>query len=195
MSERRVMVQCTVSIDGYSSGPRGAGHDTWLYEHAMRPATGEYFEGIWRGCSTALMGRNNYIGFHGVWPGITADPATDPRTRDLGRWLCSVEKGVVSTTLPESQATWENTRVFRDAGEAVKTLKAEPGRDILVLNSAKLIQSLLAAGLVDDLRLVVVPVLLGGGLRLLPDGVCGGWDLASSTTLPDGALGVHYQRR
>jgi dihydrofolate reductase len=195
MTERRVMIQCTISIDGYSSGPSGPEHDTWLYEHAMRPATGEYFEGIWRGCSTALMGRNNYVGFHGVWPGITEDPATDPRTRDLGRWLCSVEKGVVSTTLQESQATWENTRIFRDANEAVKTLKAEPGRDILVLNSAKLIQSMLTAGLVDDLRLVVVPVLLGGGLRLLPDGVSGSWDLASSTTLPDGALGVHYQRR
>ena len=122
------------------------------------------------------------------------DPATDPRTRDLDRWLCSVEKGVVSTTLQEQEATWENTRVFRDAGQAVATLKAEPGRDILVLNSATLIQSLLAAGLVDDLRLAVVPVLTGGGLRLLPDGVSGAWGLASSTTLPDGALGLHYRR-
>jgi len=189
------MVHCSVSIDGYSSGPGGPEHDTWLHEHALLPATGEYFEGIWRGCSTALMGRINHVGFHGVWPGITDDPATDPRSRDLGRWLCSVEKGVVSTTLPESEATWEDTRVFRDAGEAVATLKPEPGRDILVLNSAKLIQSMLAADLVDDLRLSVVPVLLGGGLRLLPDGVSGAWDLVSSTTLPDGALGVHYQRR
>lgn len=81
----------------------------------------------------------------------------------------------MSTTLPESEATWENTRVFRDAGEAVATVKAEPGRDILVLNSATLIQSMLAADLVDDLRLAIVPVLLGGGLRLLPDGVCGAW--------------------
>ena len=189
------MVHCTVSIDGYSSGPGGTDHDTWLYEHAMQPATGEYFEGIWRGCSTALMGRTNYVGFYSVWPGITADPATDPRTRDLGRWLCSVEKCVVSTTLPESEATWENTRVFRDANDAVATLKAEQGRDILVLNSATLIQSLLAANRVDDLRLVVVPVILGGGLRLLPDGVSRAWDLVSSTTLPDGALGVHYQLR
>jgi dihydrofolate reductase len=195
MSERRVIAHCVISIDGYSSGPEGPAHDTWLYEHVMRPATEEYFEGIWRGCSTALLGRNNYQGFHAVWPGITADPATDPRTRDLGRWLCSVEKGVVSTTLPESEATWESSRVFRDAGQAVATLRAEPGRDILVLNSAKLIQSMLAAGLVDDLRLAVVPVLLGGGLRLLPDGVSTAWTLASATTLPDGALGVHYQRR
>jgi len=56
-----------------------------------------------------------------------------------------------------------------------------------VLNSAKLIQSMLTAGLVDDLRLAVVPVLLGGGLRLLPDGVSTAWNLASATTLPDGA--------
>jgi dihydrofolate reductase len=77
----------------------------------------------------------------------------------------------MSTTRPESEATWENSRVFRDAGQAVATLKAGPGRDVLVLNSAKLIQSMLAAGLVDDLRLAVVPVLLGGGPRLLPDGV------------------------
>lgn len=47
----------------------------------------------------------------------------------------------------------------------------------------------------DDLRLAVVPVLLGGGLRLLPDGVSGAWNLVSSTTLPGGALGLHYQRR
>jgi dihydrofolate reductase len=194
MSERRVMAWCNVSIDGYTSGPAGPQHDTWLYEHAMRPATAEYFEGIWRGCSTALMGRNNYLGFHSVWPGITEDPATDPRTRDLGRWLCSVEKGVVSATLPESEATWENTRVFRDPGTAVAALAAEPGRDILVLNSAQLIRSMLTAGLIDDLRLTVVPVLLGGGLRLLPDGVSGAWDLVSSATLPGGALGVHYRR-
>jgi dihydrofolate reductase len=156
----------------------------------MRPAAGEYFEGIWRGCSTALMGRKNYLGWHAVWPGITQDPATEPRIRDLGRWLSSVEKGVVSTTLPEPEAAWENTRVFRDAGQAVATLQAEPGRNILVLNSATLIQSMLATGLVDDLRLAVVPVLLGGGLRLPPDGVSSAWALASSTTLPDGALGV-----
>jgi hypothetical protein len=46
-----------------------------------------------------------------------------------------------------------------------------------------------------DESLAVVPVLLGGGLRLFPDGVSGAWDLASSTTLPGGALGLHYQRR
>jgi hypothetical protein len=49
------MAWCTVSIDGYSSGPGGPEHDNWLYEHVMRPATNEYFEGIWRGCDTAFI--------------------------------------------------------------------------------------------------------------------------------------------
>jgi hypothetical protein len=52
-------------------------------------------------------------------PRITEDQVIDPRTRALGRWLCSVEKGFVSTTLSESEANWENTRVFGEAGEGV----------------------------------------------------------------------------
>lgn len=70
------MAWCTVSIDGYSSGPGGPEHDNWLYEHVMRPATGEYFEGIWRGCDTALLGRNNYLGFHAVWARDHRGPGT-----------------------------------------------------------------------------------------------------------------------
>jgi dihydrofolate reductase len=110
--------------------------------------------------------------------------------------LCSVEKAVVSTTLPESDATWQPTRGLPQCRRRGRhPCGAEPGRDILVLNSATLIQYLLKAGLVDDLRLSVVPVLLGGGLRLLPAGVSGRCDLSSSTRLPDGALGLHYRWR
>jgi len=63
-----------------------------------------------------------------------------------------------------------------------------------VLNSAKLIQTLLADELVDDLRLMILPVVLGGGLRLLPDGTESTWDLVSTATLPDGGVGLHYRR-
>jgi dihydrofolate reductase len=58
-----------------------------------------------------------------------------------------------------------------------------------------MIKSMLAAGLVDDLRMAIVPVLLGGGLRLLPDGVSASRDLVSSATLSNVSLAVHYQRR
>jgi dihydrofolate reductase len=194
MSDRRVIAHCTISLDGYSSGPGGPEHDDWLHEHALRPKTAEYFEGIWRGCDAAMLGRTNYLGFHSVWPGIAEDPDTDVRTRDLAHWLCSVEKAVVSTTLPQAEATWANSRVFRSPADAVDRLRAEPGRDILVLNSAQLIGTMLVDGLVDELRLVLVPVLLGGGLRLLPEGGESSWELVVSTTLPDGAVGVQYRK-
>lgn len=191
-SERRIVAECSVSIDGYSSGPDGPAHDTWLYEHAMTEASAEYYEGVWRGCSSALVGRLNYVGFHSVWPGITNDPATDPRTRELGQWLESVDKAVVSTTLTE--AAWANSRIFTDLRTAVTTLRSEPGRDILVLNSATVIQALLAEDQLDDLRLTVVPALLGGGLRLLPEGPSSTWSLVSSTVMSHGAVALHYRR-
>jgi dihydrofolate reductase len=75
-------------------------------------------------------------------------------------------------------------------------LTATPGRDILVLNSASIIHALLRAGLVDDLRMAVVPVIVGGGLRLLPEGLpASTWDLAETTTLAHGAVGLHYRFR
>jgi dihydrofolate reductase len=183
--DRRVIAWCSVSIDGYSSGPDGPAHDTWLYQHALKDATAEHFEGIWRGCSSALVGKNNYLGFHSVWPAITRDPATDPRTRGLGQWLDEVDKAVVSTTLTETP--WSNSRLFSDS-------RSEEGTNILVMNSATLIQSLLREDLVDDLRLAVVPVMLGGGLRLLPDDAEGSWTLASTTVLAHGAVSLHYER-
>ncbi|GAA1399671.1 dihydrofolate reductase family protein [Pseudonocardia kongjuensis] len=182
-----------MSVDGYSSGPGGPAEDRWLHEHAADPATLEHFEGIWRGCSSVLVGRNNYLGFHSVWPGITRADDTDPRTRELGRWLDAVDKAVVSTTLDD--APWSHSRIFRDPRSAVGALRAEPGRDVLVLNSATLIGSLLREDLVDDLRLAIVPVLLGGGLRLLPDDVAGAWSMVSTTVLPNGAVSVHHRRR
>lgn len=193
MSDRRIVAWASVTMDGYTSGPRGPQHDTWLYEHAQQEQTAAYFETVWRGASTALLGRTNYEGFHSVWPGITRDPATDPRTRDLGRWLDSVEKVVFSRTLQD--APWENSRIARDLEDEVARLKGEPGRDILALNSASIIQALLHADLVDDLRFAIVPALVGGGLRLFAEDLPPSrWALVGTTTLAHGAVGLHYRR-
>jgi dihydrofolate reductase len=191
--KRRVVAWVTISMDGYASGPGGPAHDNWLYEHVRRPPSAAHFEGIWRGASTVVVGRTNYEGFYSVWPGITADPGTDPRTRDLGVFLNTVEKVVVSRTLQE--AGWENSRIARDLESEVRALRDAPGRDILVINSASIIQALLRADLIDDLRFVVVPVLLGGGLRLFAEGLpASAWTLTQATILDDGAIGLHYSR-
>ena len=191
--QRRVVAWVTISMDGYTSGPGGPAQDAWLYEHVRRASAAAHFEGIWRNASTVVVGRTNYEGFYSVWPGITADPGTDPRTRDLGVFLNTVEKVVVSRTL--QQAGWENSRIARDLEAEVRALRDSPGRDILVINSASIIQPLLRAGLIDDLRFAVVPVLLGGGLRLFPEGLpASAWALAQATILEDGAVGLHYRR-
>jgi len=74
-------------------------------------------------------------------------------------------------------------------------LRDAPGRDILAINSASIIQALLRAGLIDDLRFAVVPALLGGGLRLFAEGLpASAWTLTQATILEDGAIGLHYSR-
>jgi dihydrofolate reductase len=160
---RRIVAWTSLTLDGYTSGPNGPAGDTWLHEHAGHPATAEYFEGIWRGADTILLGRTNYEGFHAVWPAITRDERTDPRTRDLGRWLDATEKVVVSRTLTD--ARWENSRITRD-------LAAE----------------------VERLRVALVPVLVGGRLRLFPDGVAARFHTAGVTALEHVAVGLHLRR-
>lgn len=193
MTQRRVVAWTSVSLDGYTSGPDGPEHDSWLYEHAMKPQTTAYFESVWRGVSTALLGRTNYVGFHSVWPGITADPETDERTRALGRWLNDVEKVVFSRTL--EKAEWNNSRISDDLEGTVRELKAQDGGDIMIVNSVSIIQQLLAADLVDDLRFAIVPAMVGGGLRLFGEGLPESrWALAETTALEHGAVGLHYRR-
>lgn len=191
-ASRRIVAWTSVTLDGYTSGPSGPAHDTWLYEHAGQPQTAEYFEGIWRGADTIVLGRIAYEGFHAVWPEMTRDPNTDPRTRDLGRWLDSTEKVVVSRTLTE--APWENSRITRNLAAEVKQLREAPGRDVLVLNSASVIAELLRQDLIDELRLAVVPVLVGGGLRLFPDGVNTRFATAGVASFSHGAVGLHLHR-
>ena len=139
-----------------------------------------------------MFGRVAYEGFYSVWPGITRDEGTDPRNRDLGRWLDATEKVVISRTLTE--APWENSRIARDLPAEIERLRSSPGRDVLVSSSASVIGELLRLDLIDDLRVAIVPVLVGGGLRLFPDGASAGFETAAVTALGDGAIGVHLRR-
>ncbi|WP_198165500.1 dihydrofolate reductase family protein [Nocardia fusca] len=194
---RRVAAEVTVSMDGYSS--TGPDDDmSWCMEHILSGQSELYYEGIWRGASTAVLGRTNWEGFTSVWPGLTKDPASSARTRELGQWLATVEKIVFTKTLEQAdldKTEWVNARIGRDLEAEVRALKEAPGRDILVLNSASIIQGLLGAGLVDDLYLTIVPKILGGGLRLLPEDYASSWQLATATTFPDSStVSLHYYR-
>jgi dihydrofolate reductase len=102
---------------------------------------------------TLLFGRRTYEGMESHWTTATGAVA------DM---MNALEKAVATRTL--DKATWNNTRLLKgDAVAAVKNLKAEDGKDIYVFGSADLLGSLLSAGLVDEYRLCVAPVVLGGG--------------------------------
>ena len=136
---------------------------------------------------TVLLGRVLYEAWAGYWPGRTA--ADDP----FAAFINPVHKLVVSSTLED--VAWENAELVRaDLAEAIRALKAEEGGDIVVNGSITLAQSLLALGLVDELRLLVFPVVVGTGRRLLDGLPRQGLTLVKSVATPSGVLSLTYRR-
>ena len=110
-----------------------------------------------------LVGRQTFEDLRGYWPGLTDDPT------GISDYLNRVQKYVVSSTMTDPQ--WENSTVLSgDPVEEVRALKEEPGQDIVVRGSITLCHTLIGAGLVDEYRLFVYPVVQGRGRRLFPDG-------------------------
>lgn len=108
-----------------------------------------------------LLGRRTYQDFHNVWPKRTDNPFTPVLNNTL--------KYVASRTLHDP-LPWVNSKLLRgDAEQTVAELRAEPGKDIVVLGSGALVRSLLHARLVDELMLIINPIVLGKGRRLFPD--------------------------
>lgn len=189
---RLVLMQLT-SLDGVTQGPGSPDEDRsdgfarggWLV-----PYIDEVFVGItrrWVATSDAyLFGRRTYQAFGRDWPNMP-DPE-DPTAASLN----SLPKFVVSSTLSDDEATWAPATVLRgDVVDAVTELKARPGRELQVHGSTTLGRALLDAGLVDELRLVIAPVVVGDGRRLFGrSDHATGLRLVESTTTP-GGLAVH----
>ena len=109
-----------------------------------------------------LLGRRTYEDFYAVWPNRTDNPFTAV--------LNNTQKYVASTTL-EEPLSWSNSTLLKgDAAEAVTRLKGEPGKDLVILGSGELVQSLMRRNLVDEYVLLIHPLVLGSGRRLFADG-------------------------
>jgi dihydrofolate reductase len=186
---RKVTLWIGMSLDGYTSGPNE--QLDWLVPH-VTPQAQDYFRKMRARADTILVGRVNYEGFFGYWPPVKDDPKASRDDVELSRWLDDVNKVVFSRTLRE--VTWKNARLARSgAAEEVAALKRAPGKDIIIQNSTRLTQSLLAAGLVDELNIMIAPVVVGAG-RALFAGVPGLVDLhlAELTRFDDGTFAVRY---
>ncbi|MFE7484537.1 dihydrofolate reductase family protein [Streptomyces sp. NPDC057552] len=184
-----LVVQEFLTLDGVSQGPGAPDEDTsdgftrggWFVPHLDEEF--ERLAGEWLGEADAfLFGRRTYENFARDWPGMTDHPNA--------RILNGLPKYVASDSLTE--AAWNPTTVLSgDVPAQVAELKRRPGRELQIHGSARLAQSLLAAGLVDELRLAIAPVVIGQGRRLFPDsGAPTGLRLISHRTTP-GGLSVH----
>lgn len=162
----RVVVTEFVSMDGVMEAPggeEGYKHTAWTFEF---PDEGQY-EVKTKELDEAevqLLGRVTYEGFAAAWPERENDE--DAATVEFAKRMNSMPKYVVSTTLDE--ATWANTTILRSIDDVAR-LKGEIEGDILVAGSNTLVHSMLERDLVDVLRLMIFPVMLGSGKRIFPD--------------------------
>jgi len=149
-----------VSLDGYLQGADGEVDWVDSWDDAL---------GLVPGADAAVLGGGMYPGYETLWGSVAADPRSG--TAMLGRevtegeadyalWTQRTPHYVVSTTL--EKVSWETARLVRDASE-LRPLKAQPGGAVYVIGGAALVASLLNEGLIDEVRLIVHPVILGGG--------------------------------
>ena len=135
-----------------------------------------------------LVGRETFESFRGYWPQQRDDDDTG-----VSAYLDAVDKYVVSSTLDDPG--WANSHVLRGpVVDEVTSLKSAPGKDIVVTGSISLVHALNAAGLVDEYRLFVHPVVIGGGRRLFADGQDAGLRLIEARAFGSGIALLRYRK-
>jgi dihydrofolate reductase len=133
-----------------------------------------------------LLGRKTWQIHGGAFEPMTGDPFADS--------LNNISKYVVSTTLQSASAWRNSTLINENVVEAVRQLKQQPGKDILIDGSSVLIQTLAQHDLVDEYFLHVYPLVLGGGKRIFPEGKRLNLTLVEASPLPTGVVFMRYRR-
>jgi dihydrofolate reductase len=187
---RKIIAALQISLDGYIEGANG--EIDWIRSWE------DPFD-ILPEIDACILGGGMYPGYEAYWGAIMADPAAvspftgataTPGEVDYARFAQGAQHIVLSRTL--KAAAWPNTRIIRDA-EEIRALKHQPGKTIHVVGGASLVASLINFGLVDELRVVVQPILLGAGKALFGD-VRGrhSLTLGEVTAIGDGTVRLTY---
>jgi len=190
---RKLIVSEFLSLDGVMQAPGGAEEDTeggfkhggWTMPY-WHDDIGLAFGALMQETDAFLLGRKTYV--------IHANAFEPMQPGDLfGDMMNAPAKYVVSKSL--AKPLWRNTTIIRDnVVETVRKLKAAPGKNILIDGSHELVHTLFKHDLVDELHLLLYPLMLGGGKRLLPDAVHATFKLKAATPYPSGVVGLHYER-
>ncbi len=192
----RIVITEFMSLDGVVQAPGGPDEDTdggfahggWSHPFFDPEVVGGAFDDALGKAEALLFGRRTWQTMAAAWPGRAGDPFADR--------MNAIPKYVVTSTLGDVDLTWDNTtRIPGELAVArVRELRVRDSGDLVVMGSPTLVRTLLQEGLVDELRLMVMPVLLGGGKTIFPDdGSRRTLELASAVTSGAGVQVCTYR--
>jgi dihydrofolate reductase len=177
---RKIVVTEVVSLDGVMENP------AWTFPY-WNAAISSFKDEEKNTSNALLLGRVTYEGFAASWPKMS------PEKEPFAPYMNSVRKYVASTTLKEP-LEWNNSVLIKgNLVEEVNKLKQQDGQDIAVHGSATLAQTLMQHDLVDSLRLLVYPVVVGKGKRLFKAGAAATWKLVESQAFSSGVVALVYE--
>ncbi len=192
----RIILSDFMSLDGVVQAPGGRNEDTdggfqhggWSMRFFDPDSMGPVLDEVMQTTDALLFGRRTWQGMAAAWPGRAGDPFADR--------MNEIPKYVASRTLTQDDLHWTNSTLLPpdDAIGAVRELRAQEGGGIQVMGSASLASQLVNNDLVDEYRLMIEPIILGGGKRLFPeDGQARRLELVSTTTSGTGVLICAYR--
>lgn len=194
---RKVIVSQWMSLDGVVQSPMSPDEDAdggfhyggWHANHMKDPASQERMIRTITEAGGFLFGRKTYENFAAYWPAAPKELSV------VAEPLNTRPKFVASRSLSAPLAWQNSTLLGADVAEAVDTLKRGTGGPLVIFGSTKLIETLMLHELIDELRLTIDPVLLGGGKRFFPDGFTSEMDLLDSQVTSTGAVFATYAIR
>ncbi|OMI37989.1 dihydrofolate reductase family protein [Streptomyces sparsogenes] len=193
----RIVISEFISLDGVVQAPGGPDEDTeggfahggWTHRFFDPEVVGGAFNDALSQADALLFGRRTWQTMAAAWPDRAGDPFADR--------MNSIRKYVVSHTLRDDELTWDNTTRVQgeEAVARLRELREADGGDLLLMGSPTLARTLLHEDLVDELRLMVMPVILGGGKTIFPgDGSLRTLELVSTVTSGTGVQVSTYRR-
>lgn len=192
----RIVISEFMSLDGVVQAPGGPEEDTdggfahggWSHRFFDPEVVGGAFTDALGKAEALLFGRRTWQTMAAAWPERAGDPFADR--------MNAMPKYVVSGTLGDDELTWENTTRIpgAEAVPRIGELRGTGGGDLLVMGSPTLVRTLLREGLADELRLMIMPVILGGGKTIFPDdGALRALELVSTVTSSTGVQVCTYR--
>ncbi|MDX6472881.1 MAG: hypothetical protein QOK22_1697 [Gaiellaceae bacterium] len=192
----RIVIIDFMSLDGVVQAPGGPDEDTdggfahggWSHPFFDPETVGGAFAGALTAAEALLFGRRTWQTMAAAWPERAGDPFADQ--------MNTIPKYVVSDTLKDDELAWENTTRIpgNEAVARIRQLRETDGGDLVVMGSPTLARTLLGEALVDELTLMLMPVLLGGGKTIFPaDGTQRTLELVSAVTSSTGVQVCTYR--